>query len=123
MNANTSRIMKRTICSLVSCVCLVLLSATDASAHGIEYRPYFVQDYYVHKGTRSFPRWLRRHREFQHWYRHSHYRVTRRMSWRRLYDIYRYERRHRLHSRKFYGKVYRDAGQGHYYMKPKKRSY
>ena len=123
MNANTSHIMKRTICSLVFGVCLVMLSAADASAHGIEYRPYFVQDYYVHKGARSFPSWLRRNREFQHWYWHSHYRLKRHMSWRRLYDIHRHERRHRLHSRKFYGRVYRDTGHSHYYKRPKKRDH
>ena len=121
MNANTSHIMKHTIASLVCGVCLILLGASETSAHGIEYRPYFVHDYYVTKGTKSFPHWLQRNREFQYLYWHNQYRLQRRLSWRRLYDIYRHEKRHRLHSRRFYGRVYRDTGRGHYYLKPKKR--
>ena len=92
MSANMSHFMTRMICSLIFGAGLFILSAADASAHRIGYRPYYVHDHYVHARTMSFPGWLRRNREFQHWYRHCHYRLTRHMSWHRLYDVYRFER-------------------------------
>lgn len=120
MNANMSHFMTRMICSLIFGGGLFMLSAADASAHRIEYRPYIAHDYHVYSRTRSFPGWLRRNREFQHWYRHSHYRLTRHMSWHRLYDVYRFERRQRLRSRTFYGKVYHHNGYRTYQRKPKR---
>lgn len=52
--------------------------------------------YDVHYDYRrgEMPRWLKRHRGFRHWYRHSRYERNRRMSWNRLWDIYTWERRH-----------------------------
>jgi hypothetical protein len=120
MNAMKCPIITRTICSLIFGAGLFLLSGADASAHRIEYRPYIAHDYHVYSRTRTFPGWLMRNREFQHWYRHSHYRLTRHMSWHRLYDVYRFERRHRLRSRTFYGKVYHHNGYRTYQRKPKR---
>ncbi len=120
MNAQTSHILNRTISSLVIGTCLFLVSAADASAHKIEYRPYVVHRQYVYGQTRIFPGWLRKNREFQRWYLHSRYRLMRHMTWHRLYDIYHFEKRYRLQSRRFHGKVYRDHGYRTYYRKPKK---
>ena len=120
MSANIGHIMKRTICSLSLGIGLFLVSAADASAHEIQYRPYIAYDHHEYGRTRLLPRWLKRNREFQHWYRHSHYRLTRHMSWHTLYDVYRFERRHRLRSRTFYGKVYHHNGYRSYQRKPKR---
>ena len=121
MNTSTSHVMKRTFFSLIFGICLLLVNVPEASAHKIEYRPYVVHDHYAYAGSRSFPRWLRKNRDFQRWYLYSNYRLNRHMSWHRLYDIYRFEKRHRLHNRKFYGKVYLDNGYRTYYRKPKHR--
>lgn len=121
MIANMGHIMRRTICSLSLGIGLFLVSAADASAHRIEYRPYIAHDHHVYSRTRSFPGWLRRNREFQHWYRHSHYRLTRHMSWHRLYDVYRFERRHRWHGRRIYDKGYRYNSDRTYQRKPMRR--
>lgn len=121
MNATMSHIMKRTICSLIFGAGLFLLSAADASAHEVEYRPHIAYDHYVYSRTRSFPRWLRRNREFQHWYMHSRYRYVRRMTWHGVYDRYRIEQRYRRNHRKFHSKVYRDDGYRTYQKVWKKR--
>jgi hypothetical protein len=42
------------------------------------------------------------------------------MSWNRLYDIYRFERRHRWHGRRIYGRVYRDRAYPSYYPVPRR---
>ena len=120
MNANMSHIMKRTIFSLLFGAGLVLLSAADASAHEVEYRPYYVQHHHAYARTQFFPAWLERNREFQRWYMHSRYRFKRHIGWPRLYDIYRFERRHRWHGRAIYDKVYRDPGYRPHYLTPKR---
>ncbi len=73
MNANMGHIMKRTICSLSLGIGLFLVSAADALAYEIQYRPHIVHDHYEYGRTRFLPRWLKRNREFQHWYQHSRY--------------------------------------------------
>ena len=123
MNANTSLIMKRTICSLIFGACLFLAGAPDASAHNTGHRQYIVHDNYVYGRTRSVPGWLKRNREFQHWYLHSRNRFMRRMTWRRIYDLYLFEQRHRRVHRKHYGNVYRDNGYRTYQKEWKKRKY
>ncbi len=120
MNANISHIMKRTILALVFGAGLILLNAANASAHEAEYRPYYVQHHYVHARTSFFPGWLRRNREFQRWYMHNQYRFTRHISWHRLHDTYRLERRQRRHGRRIYDKVYRDHAYRSYHPVPKK---
>jgi hypothetical protein len=108
MNAKMSLIMKRTILALVFGVALVLFTAADATAHEIEYRPYYVQHHYAYARTRFVPAWLKRNREFHRWYVHSQYRFRRHISWHRLHDIYLLERRHRWRNRRSYARVYRD---------------
>ncbi len=67
MNANIGHIMKRTIYSLSLGIGLFLISAADASAHEIQYRPHIAYDYHVYGKTGLMPRWLKRNREFRHW--------------------------------------------------------
>lgn len=42
----------------------------------------------------EMPRWLHRDRGFRHWYRRTPLADFRRISWRELYEIYRWERRY-----------------------------
>lgn len=123
MNANMIQIMKRTICSLSFGICLSFVSAADASAHDVEYRPHIAYDNYVYGRSRSIPGWLKRNREFRHWYMHSRYRFMHYVTWHRVYDRYRFEQRYRWHNGKFHGKVYRDDGYRTYQRKWKKRRY
>lgn len=94
--------MKRLVWSLLLASALTLVSAPEASAHAVHYiahvgygGPYVVRH--------AYPRWLYHHHDFHRWYRRSPYRYDHYLSWHRLYDIYRYERkfsrpyRHRHH--------------------------
>jgi hypothetical protein len=123
MKTNTSLIKKRTICSLIFGVCLFLAGVPDASAHDSGYRPYVAHDDYVYGRTRSFPAWLKRNREFRHWYLHSRYRFTRHMVWHRIYDLYLFERRYHRNHRRYYSDVYRDHDYRRHQKKWKKRKY
>ena len=123
MNANMSHIMKRTICSLSLGIGLFLVSAADTSAHEIQYRPHIAYDHHMYRRTRLLPRWLKRNREFRHWYSHSQYRFAYRMTWHRVYDLYLVERRYRGSHRKYYGKVHRDNGYRTYQKVWKKRKH
>jgi len=44
-----------------------------------------------HNRAKKMPRWLQRDRSFRHWFEHSRLRKNRRLSWHRLFDIYRWE--------------------------------
>ena len=120
MNVTMSNITKRTILALVFGAGLVLFSAADAMAHEVQYRPYYVQHQYAYASSRFYPGWLKRNRDFQRWYSHNQYRFKRHMSWHRLYDVYRFEKRHRWRGRKTYGKSYRHYDYRPYYVAPKK---
>lgn len=123
MNAETSHFIKRTLCALAFGVCLMFIDLPDAKAHGIEFRPGFVEVHYGYARARHFPRWLRRNREFQHWYWHSHYRFSRHMNWHRLYHIYLNDRHHRWHSRRLNDHYYGDRGYRDYSKKHGKRDH
>ena len=110
MNSKFSDIMKRATGSLCVGICLFLVSAVDASAHEIEYRPPIVHDHYGYARTMSFPGWLRRNRDFQHWYMRSRYRFMRRMTWNDVYERYRFEQRYRWNNRRYHTNVYHDDG-------------
>lgn len=70
--------------------------AQPAEAHKVDFRPPVTYHYYYQHGSPYvFPRWLRKDRDFQRWYRRSDYRYIRGASWQRLYDMYRYETSHR----------------------------
>ena len=123
MNAKLSHVMTRAICALIFGAGLFLVSAADASAHEIQYRPPIVHDHYVYGRTRLLPRWLKRNREFRHWYSHSRYRFAHHLTWHRIYDRYRFEQHYRWNNRRFHGKVYRDGGYRTYQKAWKKRKY
>ena len=123
MNTNTSLIKKRTTWSLILGACLFLAGAPDASAHDTGYRPYVVHDSYVYGRTRSFPVWLKRNRDFRHWYLHSRYRFMRHTAWHRVYDLYLIERRYQRNHRMHYSDVHRDHRFRSYKKKWKKRKY
>ena len=44
-----------------------------------------------HHRAKQMPRWLKRDRSFRHWFEHSRLRKNRRLSWDRLFDLYRWE--------------------------------
>lgn len=121
MNTNMSHVMKRTIYLLAFGICLTIVGAADASAHTVDFRPGFMEVHYVHGRARPFPGWLRRNRDFQHWYWHSHYQFKRHLNWHRLYRIYLIDQRHRRHSRIVYDDHYYDRGHRSYYRKRNKR--
>jgi len=121
MNAIGNHILTRTISLLIIGTCLFLAGTADAAAHQTEHRTYVVQYHYTHGQKKASPSWLRRNRDFQHWYLHSRYRSMHRLSWQRLYDIYRIEKRYRLRSRKHHGKKYRDYGYREYRNKTDQR--
>ena len=123
MNLLRSHILQRTISSLIIGTSLFLAGATDASAHKTDYRSYVVHRQYSSSHTRTFPGWLRRDREFQHWYLNTRYRAMPRLSWQRLYNIYCFDKRYRLQSHRFYGEAYRDYGYRSYQRKSKKRKH
>lgn len=43
----------------------------------------------------TMPRWLKRDKSFRHWYKRSHYRQDRRLSWVALFEIYHWQRKSR----------------------------
>lgn len=56
-----------------------------------------------HHNTRKYkrpshvPYWLKHDREFRRWLKHSHWHNDRRLSWNRLFEIYRYEHHYSRH--------------------------
>ncbi len=84
--------MKRLVWTLVIASALAWASVPEALAHGSRDRAY--DRYYVVRHGHGYPYWLRRHDEFHRWYLRSHYRHDFYVSWDRLFDIYRYERKY-----------------------------
>ena len=99
--------MFRTVCTLSVIFALCLGAAPTAQAHDRAYDHYPPQRYHHARVYRDehMPRWLRYDRGFRYWYRRSSLRHYHHMSWRQLFDIYRWERsyRHR-HDRHHYDK-------------------
>lgn len=84
--------MKRLVWSLVITSALALAPVPEALADASHYRSY--DGHYVVRHGHSYPYWLRRNYDFHRWYWSSHYRHDFHTSWDRLFDVYRYERRH-----------------------------
>ncbi len=84
--------MKRLVWTLVITSALALAIVPEASAHGSQYGSY--DRHHVVRHGHSYPYRLRRHYDFHRWYWHSHYRYDFYVSWDRLFDIYRYERKY-----------------------------
>lgn len=98
---------------------LMLLDSTPAAAHGDSrdkrlrsddhYSRSYDRDYHMHRDQRSkryqkkfkrskhMPFWLSQDRSFRRWFRHTRFKANRRLSWHRLFEIYRYERRYHRH--------------------------
>lgn len=76
---------------------LMLVNSPEAAAHKevrVAYQP--SAHYYTHvdvRRPRHMPRWLKRNKEFRHWYRRTPLRRDLRLAWYQLYEIYRWERR------------------------------
>jgi len=88
--------MKRLVWLLVLTGALFAGGVPEASAHGSNVGSHIAYDrHYVVRHGHSYPRWLRRHDDFHRWYWRSHFRNDYYLSWNRLYDIYRYERKYR----------------------------
>jgi hypothetical protein len=71
---------------------LFLANVTPAEAHsGLERTR--IHDQHVQTVRRhDMPRWLKRDRQFRHWYRRSPLRRYAQISWIQLFEIYRWER-------------------------------
>lgn len=123
MNAVTSHIMQRTIYTLACAVSLTFIPQADTAAHTVDYRPGFVEVHYGYARARQFPGWLRRDREFQHWYWHSRYRFKRHLNWHRLYHMYLNDRRQHWHARRLLRHHHVDHGYRAYNKKHRKRDH
>ena len=75
---------------------LLLTIAAPVNAHDAGYREYDQRNryFYSHRRRTEMPRWLKRQKEFRHWYRHSPYKRRRALSWARVFEIYQWERRY-----------------------------
>jgi len=73
---------------------LLLLDSPEAAAHKEVRTVYQPSAHYrvEHRRVRHMPRWLKRDRAFHRWYKRTHLRKYRRMSWNRLYEMYLWER-------------------------------
>ncbi len=85
---------------------LLLTMAAPASARDAGHYEHDRVDRYSYYTERhvDMPRWLQRKRGFRTWYWDSPYEGRRAMSWERLYDVYRGERRYsrRYAKRRYY---------------------
>jgi hypothetical protein len=86
--------MKKLTLGLLLATGLFLVDVTPAEAHsGVDHAR--VHDPHVQVVRRhDMPGWLRRDRQFRHWYRRSPLRQYPQIGWHQLFDIYRWERRH-----------------------------
>ena len=84
---------------------LFLIDISPAAAHHGADRVGVYRDYYAveirHK--KNMPKWLKRNRQFRHWYRHTPLKHYRRIGWTDMYKIYRWEKRY-FSSYRYYGK-------------------
>ena len=102
--------MNKFLTAVVMTTSLLLLDVPEAAAHGGKYDKHSRPDKHYsrhydrddrsnrrnhnaakYKRSKNMPYWLERDRSFRHWYQDSRLRKDRRISWNRLFDIYRYE--------------------------------
>lgn len=88
--------MKKLITILALAGGPLLMTAPDAQAHD-RHAKYQHYDQARHRG--HMPRWLRKDRDFQNWYRFSVLRGNLRYGWDDLFSIYRWEIRYSNHRR------------------------
>ncbi len=122
MNSHSSRLVKRMMRVLAFGFCLAFVAVAESGAHPIGVRPGLVAVHPGYAGTRYFPGWLRRNRDFQHWYRHSRYRLRQHHDWHRLYHLYLIDRHHYRRGR-YYHRRHDDHGPGPCYGKRGYRHY
>ena len=87
--------MKKLMTAAVIAGGLMLLNSPEAAAHTEVRNMYQPPAHYSYETRRSnhMPRWLKRDRDFRHWYSRTRLRHDRRLAWFQLYDIFRWERR------------------------------
>lgn len=75
---------------------LFFLDVSPAAAHpGADHARAYGHAYHFEQRRRhEMPRWLKRNRDFRHWYRHTPLRHYREFRWRQLFEIYRWERQY-----------------------------
>lgn len=91
--------------------------AQRADAHDQRHRAHHwsPQYTYTREYRREFPRWLRHDRDFRRWYHYNRFHHVRRISWNRLYDVYRHDRAHHAYKkRKHWQRHARVRNHGYY---------
>ena len=99
--------MVKIIGSVVALAGLLLGAPQPAEAHGARHHGYDSHGHF-HRAAyrdRHMPRWLWKKKGFRRWYFRTPPRLTNRLSWPRLFDAYRWERRHDF--RRSYWRSYR----------------
>lgn len=117
MNQIMKRITQGLALSLIVLAGSSIVAVPEAAAHGFkESRFAGYHDYGYRRPLRAMPRWLRRNRDFRHWYFHLPHRLQRRMSWGRLYDLYLFDTRrpHRSWYRRYERRRFHDNDDWNY---------
>ena len=88
--------MFRIISSSVALAGILLCAGQPAEAHGARDHAYKSHGHHQRATYRDrhMPRWLWKKKGFRRWYFRAPPRLTTRLTWSRLYDAYRWERRH-----------------------------
>ena len=96
--------MNKLSVSLLLAAGLFLADISPAAAHqGANHaRAYDHGFYFEERRRHAMPRWLKRNRQFRHWYRHTPLRHYKQIRWRQLFEIYRWERRYFRSDRRSY---------------------
>lgn len=86
--------MNKVISTLLLTAGLLLVDVPEASAHPEVRNPHLAPAHYRvdHRRAHPMPRWLKRDKSFRHWYAQTRFKWDRRVGWRQLFDIYRWER-------------------------------
>ena len=84
--------MKKLTIGLLLATGLFLVDAAPAEAHsGVDRGRVYDHEVQVVR-RHDMPRWLKRDRQFRHWYQRSPLRHYRQIGWKQLFEIYRWER-------------------------------
>jgi len=88
--------MLRIIGSSIALASILLCAGQPAEAHGARHHAYKSHGHHQRAAYRHrhMPRWLWKKKGFRHWYSRTPQRLDYRLTWSRLYDAYRWERRH-----------------------------
>jgi len=88
--------MIRMISSSIALAGILLCAGQPAEANGTRNHAYESQGHHQRAAYqhRHMPRWLWKKKGFRRWYSSTPPRLRHRLTWPRLYDAYRWERRH-----------------------------